>query len=268
MKTHVRNKRKFWTLVIALGAVAALAVGITIAWFSDTQTLTNVATVAGVDITLDENVADAGALDPDETTVTMVTGGSATDPSNPLYTVPMVDENGQPVTTLVNGVETDVMSPLVTGSYTAGVGATYETGLPGASYVKAPTVTNKDQPVFLRLVVSRTWGAMTPAGDIDYIILHLVNSGDWTLAAPAADVNGDGIPDDVFYYNTVLATGATTSMPFDYFTISSNVGNAYVNVNANVGVKAEALQASGLESTYTSASLIPETLWDSVEVAP
>lgn len=236
------KKNKKLIILLALVLVAMLAVGITIAWFSDTETKTNVATMGDIDVTLEENVENPSAV----TGVTKNPDGEVDDPSNPQYTVPD-PEDPTKTTPLIPGKETDN-------------GASYPSSQPGTSYVKGPTVKNEEEPVFLRLVVTRSWENVKAGttADISKIILHLINESDWTFAHDTAT----GV--DYFYYNAILAKGATTNMPFDYFTISSSVGNEYSGATAQIEVKAEAVQAAGLSSNYANAQALPADIWDGV----
>lgn len=237
------KKNKKLIILLALVLVAMLAVGITIAWFSDTETKTNIATMGDIDVTLDENVEDPSAVDG----VTENPNGEVDDPSNPKYTVPDPEapEGSNQKTPLIPGTETND-------------GAEYPSSQPGTSYVKGPTVTNEEEPVFLRLVVTRSWTGVDGGGDISKIILHLINDSDWTFAHDAAT----GV--DYFYYNAILDKNVTTTMPFDYFTISSTVGNEYSGATAKIEVKAEAVQAAGLSSNYANAQALPADIWAGV----
>lgn len=267
MKSILINKHRRMIALLSLIAVAALAVGITIAWFSDTEELTNVAQVKSADITLSEVVTDPTAVTGESPNDGYVPGDPIS-PTNPEYTVPLVDGSGNPVTVPgPDNTSLPVISPLLPGIPTydgdTQTGASYPIAMPGASYVKAPFVTNDSQPVFLRLVVTRSWTGMT-GGDIAKIILHTLNAGtagdSWTYAFE------DG--KDVFYYNQVLGTGVTTSYPFDYFTIAYDIDNSYLGALAQVVVTAQALQAAGLSTTYPMAKDIPADLWSQVEPVP
>ena len=58
-------RRKVALTAAAVAMVGTLAVGGTLAWFTDTETATNVVTTGNVDITLDEDGGDDGVADKD-----------------------------------------------------------------------------------------------------------------------------------------------------------------------------------------------------------
>lgn len=244
------KKNKLLYVSLALLLVAAMAGGTTVAWFTDSETVTNKASVGALDVELEENVTDPEKFG-DETDVTTHEGGKPTDPVNPKYTVPDPENEGG-------------NSPLIPGTPRTGddEGADYPTSGPGTSYMKQPTVTNVDQPAFIRLVVERKWvdkdGKDVDGADAAKIILHKVNATDWTYAAQ------DG--KDYFYYDKeILTTGAVSSDPFDYFTISSTADSSYAGLTAQIVVKVEAVQAAGMG--VTKASDIPATVWAAVSPA-
>ena len=234
------NKKKV-LIVLALVLAAALAVGITIAWFTDTETVTNKATMGAVDVDLEENVDDPTKID---TTPTVNPDGEEDDPSNPKYTVPDAEDP-------------DHETPLIPGTPTED-GAEYPESFPGTSYVKQPTVENLEQPAFVRLVIERKWedadGNEVADADADKIVLHKVNEGDWTYA------KADG--KDIFYFNAIMDTDDITSAPFDYFTISSTVDNTYAKLTAKIEITVEAVQAAGLG--VETASAVPADVWAAV----
>ena len=53
-------KKKYALALAAAAMVGTLAVGGTLAWFTDTETATNVVTMGNVDITLSENGGEDG----------------------------------------------------------------------------------------------------------------------------------------------------------------------------------------------------------------
>lgn len=58
-------KKKYALALAAAAMVGTLAVGGTLAWFTDTETATNVVTMGNVDITLSENGGEDGVIEED-----------------------------------------------------------------------------------------------------------------------------------------------------------------------------------------------------------
>ena len=241
----MKNKNKLLA-ALSLLLVIGLMTGVTVAWFTDQETVTNVATMGAVDVELNEEVEDPAV-------VTAKTPNPDFDdtkdpsPTNPENFVPD-PENPERDNPLVPGKPTDD-------------GATYEKAIPGTSFIKAPTVKNLEEDSLVRLVVTRSWenvaSGTTP--DIAKIILHLVNTGDWKHEL-VEDV-------DYFYYKKVLvkpASGETveTTAPFDYFSVSANVDNAYQGATAKIKIRVDAVQAAGMG--VTSAEYVPADVWDTV----
>lgn len=236
----MRNKNKLLIALLIL-LVAALAIGGTIAWFSDSDKKTNVATLGDVEVELTENVEN-----PDEVEgVTENPDGTPDDPTNPKYTVPD-PENPDSETPLIPGEPTDD-------------GAEYPSSQPGTSYVKAPVLENKEEDVFVRFLVTRQWDFAE--GDIDKIILHTINDTEWAYEFDATTKT------DIFTLKAVLGKGETTKAPFDYFTISSTVDNSYAGKTATIEVLAQAIQAAGLSVNYAEGTDIPDNIWASVSAS-
>ena len=244
-----KNKKRL-LIVLALVLAAALAAGITIAWFTDSETVTNVATMGAVDVDLTEEVEDPDVVT-DKTENPDFDDTKDPSPTNPENFVPD-PENPERNNPLVPGTPTDD-------------GAEYTDTIPGTSFIKAPTVENLEEDALIRLVVTRSWEnvASGTTANIDYIILHLVNTTDWTHAV-VDDV-------DYFYYSKILekpvsGTSSETSAPFDYFSISTDVDNGYANATAKIDIKVEAVQAAGLG--VTDAKDVSADVWASVTPAP
>lgn len=239
------NKKRF-LVAMALLAMAALTVGMTVAWFTDQETVVNVATMGAVDVELNEEVEDPEVV-MEKTPNPDFDDTKDPSPTNPENLVPDPENSARE-------------NPLVPGKPTDD-GATYEKSTPGTSFIKAPTVQNLEEDALIRLVVTRSWenvaSGTTP--DIDKIILHLVNTGDWKHEV-LEDV-------DYFYYKKVLpkpASGQTveTTAPFDYFSVSANVDNAYQSATAKIEIRVDAVQAAGMG--VTSAEYVPADVWDTV----
>lgn len=100
-------KKKITALVLVVAILAMLSIGVTLAYFTDTDSAVNVFTVGDVDIELDE-------------------------------TVGVTDSNGNPAPDRVTQTET---------------GATYTGIMPGNTLDKKVTVTNLENPAYVRVVV-------------------------------------------------------------------------------------------------------------------
>lgn len=238
------NKKKL-LIAMALLLAVSLAAGVTVAWFTDQETVTNVATMGAVDVELNEEVEDPEVVT-DKTSNPDFDDTKEPSPTNPENFVPDPENP-------------DRDNPLVPGK-PSDDGATYEKATPGTSFIKAPTVKNLEEDALVRLVVTRSWEnvASETTPDIDKIILHLVNTGDWKHEV-VEDV-------DYFYYKKILekpmsGTSETTA-PFDYFSVSSNVDNAYQGATAKIEIRVDAVQAAGMG--VTSAEYVPAEVWDTV----
>lgn len=233
----MKTKTKL-TAALAVVLMMALFMSSTVAWFTDSENVTNKATVGGLDVELTEEVKDPDAVE-EKTENPNFDDTKDPSPTNPEYLVPDPEDPSRD-------------NPLVPGTPTDD-GAEYTQATPGTSFIKAPTVKNVEQPALVRLVVTRSWDK--DGLSVDKIILNKVNATDWKFVAGT-----DGV--DYFYYTKILETGAETSVPFDYFSISASVDNSYIGAAANIDVKVEAVQAAGMN--VTSAADVPEDVWSSV----
>lgn len=177
------NKRKVLTLALTACIVAILAIGGTLAYFTDTEDATNTFTVGNVDITLTEpNWEGSGSQDAPE-----------------VY--------------------------------------------PGEPLAKDPTVENTGaNPCFVRISVTGL-DCLAPAGNITYRTDYATGKlGDnWVLHT-----------DGYFYYNKVLAVGATTDALFDQIVIPTDLENGDAETEFDVVVTAEAVQAQGAQPSWAA----------------
>ena len=114
---------------------------------------------------------------------------------------------------------------------------------PGEPLAKDPTVKNDGaNPCFVRIKVTGL-DCLAPAGMITYKTDYVTDKlGDnWVDG-------GDGY----FYYNQVLAVGATTDALFDQIVIPTDLENGDAESEFNVVVTAEAVQAQGAKASWTA----------------
>ena len=121
---------------------------------------------------------------------------------------------------------------------------------PGEPLAKDPTVTNKGaNPCFVRIQVTGL-DCLGNAGMITYRTNYEDNKlGDnWVLGK-----------DGYYYYNKVLAVGATTDALFDQIVIPTGVTNADAfksdtaeRIEYSVDVKAQAVQAQGAKASWAA----------------
>lgn len=114
---------------------------------------------------------------------------------------------------------------------------------PGEPLAKDPTVTNDGaNPCFVRIKV-KGLDCLDPAGDItyrtDYVDKKLGDN--WVLHT-----------DGYFYYNQVLAVGATTDALFDQIVIPTGLTNGDAKTGFDVDVTAEAVQAQGARASWSA----------------
>lgn len=112
---------------------------------------------------------------------------------------------------------------------------------PGEPLAKDPTVKNDGaNPCFVRIKVTGL-DCLAPAGMITYKTDYVTGKlGDnWVDG-------GDGY----FYYNQVLAVGATTDALFDQIVMPTDLENGDAESEFNVVVTAEAVQAQGARARW------------------
>ena len=177
------SKRKIPTLAMALSMLAILAVGATIAYFTDKDDATNTFTVGKVDITLTEpNWAASGSQDAPE-----------------VY--------------------------------------------PGEPLAKDPTVKNIGaNPCFVRVKVT----GLDCLGDAN-MITYRTDYVDGKLGD-----KWEKHTDGYYYYNTVLAVGATTDALFDQIVIPTSLTNGDGTTEYDIDVVAEAVQAQGAKASWSA----------------
>lgn len=114
---------------------------------------------------------------------------------------------------------------------------------PGEPLAKDPTVTNSGaNPCFVRIKVEGL-DCLTPAGMITYRTDYVTGElGDHWVDG------GDGY----FYYDQVLAVGATTDALFDQIVIPTDLENGDAETEFNVVVTAEAVQAQGAKASWAA----------------
>lgn len=113
---------------------------------------------------------------------------------------------------------------------------------PGEPLAKDPTVKNDGaNPCFVRIKVTGL-DCLAPAGNITYRTDYVTDKlGDnWVKGA-----------DGYFYYNQVLAVGATTDALFDQIVMPTDLTNGYT-ANYDVVVTAEAVQAQGAKASWSA----------------
>lgn len=114
---------------------------------------------------------------------------------------------------------------------------------PGEALAKDPTVTNVGaNPCFVRIKVEGL-DCLGNAGMITYRTDYVTDKlGDnWVVGQ-----------DGYFYYNTVLAVGATTDALFDQIVIPTGLTNGDAETEYNVVVTAEAVQAQGAKASWSA----------------
>jgi len=110
---------------------------------------------------------------------------------------------------------------------------------PGEALGKNPVVTNAgDNPCYVRVAVTGL-DSLAPAGVIQY------RTDDDLDALGTNWVDGN---DGYFYYTQVLAVGEWTDALFDEIVIPTGVTNGSTGKSYNVDVKAEAVQAEGINA--------------------
>lgn len=121
---------------------------------------------------------------------------------------------------------------------------------PGEALAKDPTVTNDGKnPCFVRIKVEG-WEVLGANNKITYRTDYVDNQlgANWVLHT-----------DGCFYYNKVLAAGATTDALFDQIVIPTSVTNGF-NGNYDLVVTAEAVQAQGAKASWADVQTmtVPE----------
>ncbi len=114
---------------------------------------------------------------------------------------------------------------------------------PGEALAKDPTVTNDGaNPCFVRIKVEGL-DCLGDAGNITYRTDYVDDKlGDnWVKHT-----------DGYFYYNKVLAVGATTDALFDQIVIPTALTNGNAETEFNVVVTAEAVQAQGAKASWSA----------------
>lgn len=129
---------------------------------------------------------------------------------------------------------------------------------PGEALAKDPTVKNNGaNPCFVRIQVTGL-DCLDDAGMITYRTDYVDNKlgENWVKGT-----------DGYYYYNKVLAVGATTDALFDQIVIPTGVTNADAfdsdtakRIEYSVDVKAQAVQAQGAKASWTAvqAMTVPE----------
>ena len=114
---------------------------------------------------------------------------------------------------------------------------------PGEPLAKDPTVKNDGaNPCFVRIKVTGL-DCLAPASNITYRTDYVPGKlGDnWVLHT-----------DGYFYYNKVLAVGATTDALFDQIVIPTDLENGNAESEFDVVVTAEAVQAQGAKASWSA----------------
>ena len=148
------------------------------------------------------------------------------------------DNDAKTNTFTVGNVDITLTEPNWAGSGSQDAPEVY----PGEALAKDPTVKNTGaNPCFVRIKVEGL-DCLAPAGNITYRTDYVDGKlGDnWEL-------NTD---DGYFYYNKVLAVGATTDALFDQIVIPSDLTNGDATTLHNIVVTAEAVQAQGAKASF------------------
>lgn len=184
-------KKKITALVLVVAILAMLSIGVTLAYFTDTDSAVNVFTVGDVDIELDE-------------------------------TVGVTDSNGNPAPDRVIETET---------------GATYTGIMPGNKMDKKVTVTNLENPAYVRVVVIvnnhlQIWKALDcePGTETD-MSWEKKNANytevftNWGITFENTGYCGGVIPEDHLNGQggvEVIAIDTAIAMPGDYYLFDSD----------------------------------------------
>ena len=188
------TKRKIMLLAMALSVVAILAVGDTLAYFTDTEAADNVFTVGNVDIDLTEPKWD----------------GQGSEDAPEVY--------------------------------------------PGEAIAKDPTITNNGaNPCFVRMKITG-WDSLIDAELSDNLIGYRTDYTDNKLGENWVCPAGYNEADDsyIFYYNKVLAVGATTDALFDQIVLPWDLVNGNGETEYHIEVYAEAVQAQGAKPSWSA----------------
>lgn len=121
---------------------------------------------------------------------------------------------------------------------------------PGEPLAKDPTVKNDGaNPCFVRIKVTGL-DCLAPAGNITYRTDYVPGKlGDnWVLHT-----------DGYFYYDKVLAVGATTDALFDQIVIPTDLTNGNATDKFDVVVTAEAVQAQGAKASWSAVQAMTVT---------
>ena len=247
------NKRKLLTLALTLCMIAILAIGGTLAYFTDTDVNKNVMTVGNVQIVQNEQQRVIGTEDDSNShEVAQVTGDG--------------------LETFENGKKMFPMNQADLADYTSTIATMYENGTNAKN-----AVSYKNQPVFdgnaidKIITVSnvgteecyhRTLLAFEVVYDDNEIdvtekYLMLVNDGTLSWIHDAADEPAIFTIDNVDYRvavytsETALPAGYTSAPSMKQFYLKSTAGNefyAYVGNEYNILALSQAVQTEGFEN--------------------
>lgn len=204
------NKRRILAAAMALCIVAIIAVGATLAYFTDTKTAKNTFTMGDVKITLDETNVN----DPEGDRVT----------SNEYNVYPGAEVTKDPI----------VHNKGKNGAYIrATVNVSYWMNLVAAFYPEyKETFPNAGYKTALNLLVGELGEGWSVVG---------VEAGD-TFTIGQFDAKF------VLKYDGVLASGADTTAMFQTVTIPAGIDNANADSFNEVKVVAQAMQADGFNT--------------------
>ena len=204
------NKRRILAISMSLVIVAILAIGATLAYFTDTKTATNTFTMGNVNIKLDETNVN----DPDGDRVT----------SNEYNVYPGAVVEKDPTVHNVGANGAYIRATVNVSNWMNLVGAYYPDF--------EPTYPNEGYKAALNLLVGELGEGWSVVG---------VKAGDvFTIGQFDAKF--------VLKYDGVLASGADTTAMFKEVTIPAGIDNANAESFNQIKIVAQAMQADGFAS--------------------
>ncbi len=145
-------------------------------------------------------------------------------------------------------VQSDTVNKITIGSVKGLVMEEYiqnQTVMPGSTVNKVVTVKNTgDIDARIRVRIDKAWGASRD-DDGNLIADHSLNTDNIRITYDSTKWYYDKA-DGYFYYLDVLSPGAATAVPLmKEFTVDKEIGNEYKNMQADIVVHMECVQAMG-----------------------
>lgn len=222
------KKKNILMIALSLCLIAIIAVGGTLAYFTDTTTqMTNVVSTGMVKIALIDETGGKGTTD-------MKVGSELTTEDSEGNEI----KTGIGYTGIVPG---DTISKRVGYSVVPGSADCYAAVM--------VTVKVTDMP---NAALQGNLTSLQVAKDIAGLIRNEVDDGQWlydTTKVETGDASDDNSITHIYYYRTSeAASGTSQKMLFESFTLPNAYGNAYADMDFNIEVKAAAIQAEHLDA--------------------